>query len=538
MKKSYHYIIKSFILFFVSVVYFHYSQAQIAINTTGNDPHPSAMLDIESSSSGLLIPRMTASDRDNISSPATGLMVFVTDDNKFWYYDGTQWVSMIGSPDNDWVVNGNDMYSAVPGNVGIGLTNPGATLHVKGTTLLQRDGSPVVYIQNTVNNTYGYGDIAFERGDGTGNKMSLGTIGDNNNGVAGLAISGIADYIATFNTNGNVGIGTSNPQKKLDVHGNIRHGNTLYIFDQSGNGSKAWARFNSPQTHGSNIFIGAGGTTMIGSGESATTTINGINTTDAHEILYLTSDHDIKLVTHLQSNNWNDRIEAMLLRDDRVLSLDFLYLRLHDIYVDSNSVNFIQRTQNYYYGYGMSINPGQGLAVGSGESANKLFNNVALDSTETFFLTSDVKNNSQAIKFITSLQNDWDDRVEAMTILGNGNVGIGLNSPVGLLHVAHNNDAGPNGSSYPGGDITVGNISGYHIEIDNNEIYAMNGNSAATLYLNWEGGKVHLSDVIRIVPRSSAPSSPEEGDMYIHDDGSEKTLKIYLNGSWVDIVSN
>jgi len=34
--------------------------------------------------------------------------------------------------DNDWTISGNDMYSAVSGNVGIGTNNPSANLHVEG----------------------------------------------------------------------------------------------------------------------------------------------------------------------------------------------------------------------------------------------------------------------------------------------------------------------------------------------------------------------------------------------------------------------
>jgi len=63
--------------------------AQVGIGTT--TPDGSAMLDIQSNDSGILIPRMAAADRDNIASPATGLMVYVTDDNTFYYYDGTTW---------------------------------------------------------------------------------------------------------------------------------------------------------------------------------------------------------------------------------------------------------------------------------------------------------------------------------------------------------------------------------------------------------------------------------------------------------------
>ncbi len=543
--------------------------AQVAVNTDGSDPDPSAMLDIQSSEKGLLIPRMTASERDNISSPATGLTVYVTDDNTFYYYDGTEWVA--NNHDNDWKVNGTDMYAIPTGNVGIGTTTPSEKLVVGDDAGNIGSGNWVIISTPgnypglaLVHDNTNFGYMLWENSNSLirfGIRNSSGwydtfgivpgkiQVGDDRTPDAMLEIAYNSHYpsdylfvssdkdndgdVFAIKSSGDVGIGTSDPQKKLDVNGDVRHGNNLFIYSQSGSGSTAWARFNAPQTHGSNIFIGAGGTTMIGSGESATTTINGIDTTDAHETLYLTSDHDIKLVSHLQSNNWDDRIEAMVLRDNRILSLDFLYLRLHDIYADSNSVNFIQRTQNFYYGYGMSINPGQGLVVGSGESANKLFANIAMDSTETFFLTSDVQNNSQAIKFITSLQNDWDDRIEAMTILGNGKIGIGLNNPTGYLHLASRNDAGPNGTADPGADFMIGNLNGQHLEIDNNEIHSMeDANNGGTLYLNANGGTVQFGDVI-LLPPSSTPSNPRKGMIYF--DSSTSKLRCYDGSTWQDL---
>jgi hypothetical protein len=70
-------------------------QAQrVGIGTT--DPDPSAILDITSDSTGLLIPRMTLTQRDAINNPATGLLVFVTTDSTFHYFDGTSWLPING----------------------------------------------------------------------------------------------------------------------------------------------------------------------------------------------------------------------------------------------------------------------------------------------------------------------------------------------------------------------------------------------------------------------------------------------------------
>jgi len=70
-------------------------QAQVSITTDESPPDPSAMLEVKSSSKGFLPPRMTATERDAISSPANGLLVFVTDDNKLYYWDGAIWTQVI-----------------------------------------------------------------------------------------------------------------------------------------------------------------------------------------------------------------------------------------------------------------------------------------------------------------------------------------------------------------------------------------------------------------------------------------------------------
>jgi hypothetical protein len=53
--------------------------SQVSVNTDGSAPHGSAMLDVNSTSKGVLIPRMTLADIGAITDPADGLMVFCTD---------------------------------------------------------------------------------------------------------------------------------------------------------------------------------------------------------------------------------------------------------------------------------------------------------------------------------------------------------------------------------------------------------------------------------------------------------------------------
>ena len=53
-----------------------YLFAQVGINTDNGAPDPSAMLDVKSTSKGVLLPRITKAQRDAIANPTNGLMVF------------------------------------------------------------------------------------------------------------------------------------------------------------------------------------------------------------------------------------------------------------------------------------------------------------------------------------------------------------------------------------------------------------------------------------------------------------------------------
>jgi microcystin-dependent protein len=75
--------------------------SQVAINTDGTAPGASAMLDVKSTTKGMLIPRMTAAQRGAIASPAAGLMVYQTDaPTGFYSYNGTAWKMVVDSPES------------------------------------------------------------------------------------------------------------------------------------------------------------------------------------------------------------------------------------------------------------------------------------------------------------------------------------------------------------------------------------------------------------------------------------------------------
>ncbi len=87
-------------LFFLGLSLFALSASaqSVAINNDGSTAHASAILDLKSTNQGVLVPRMTASQRGLIASPATGLMVYQTDAPAgFYFYNGTAWTTLNGT---------------------------------------------------------------------------------------------------------------------------------------------------------------------------------------------------------------------------------------------------------------------------------------------------------------------------------------------------------------------------------------------------------------------------------------------------------
>jgi hypothetical protein len=115
-------------------------QAQnVGINETGANPDASAMLDINTSNKGLLIPRLSKAQKSLIASPANGLLVYQTDDTVgFWYYEQTKWVPVMRS------------ITAGKGLTG-GLIQGKGTIDLKSTGVVARkygamDSIPVVTV--------------------------------------------------------------------------------------------------------------------------------------------------------------------------------------------------------------------------------------------------------------------------------------------------------------------------------------------------------------------------------------------------------
>ena len=100
------------------------SDENVGIGT--RNPHQSAVLDINSSEKGLLIPRLSINQRNSIAGPAVGLMVFQTDEKSgFYFFDGNNWKPLndndaksVALDPNDWSFGGNTVSSITNSVIG------------------------------------------------------------------------------------------------------------------------------------------------------------------------------------------------------------------------------------------------------------------------------------------------------------------------------------------------------------------------------------------------------------------------------------
>jgi hypothetical protein len=88
---------KHYILLFALLCATSLTQAQIGIGTAS--PNAASQLEVSSTSKGFLPPRMTAAQRNAISTPVAGLMVWCSNcgsNGEIQIYNGTDWVNFIG----------------------------------------------------------------------------------------------------------------------------------------------------------------------------------------------------------------------------------------------------------------------------------------------------------------------------------------------------------------------------------------------------------------------------------------------------------
>jgi hypothetical protein len=228
------------------------AQAQVGIGTP--TPSPSSMLDITSTTKGLLMPRMTTGQRTAIPSPATGLQVYDTTTNSFWYFNGTIWVNT-GANTQDLRYLGSNNHVTQDGGIGSNGTSVGTGTNVIGI------GAGTLSANTT-------GSINLGIGTST---LTANTIGAGNTGIGTQALT--ANTTGGFNTalgyvslqnnttgSNNVAVGVQAGNNITTGSGNIAIGNGTPIVLPTGNNQLNIANtiYGTGLTGGGAGFIGIG----------------------------------------------------------------------------------------------------------------------------------------------------------------------------------------------------------------------------------------------------------------------------------------
>lgn len=182
MKRNIFYLLVALALV---LMFINKTNAQVAINTNGNPPANSAMLDIASTDRGVLIPRMTENEKNAISNPDEGLLLFQTDGAiGFYYYTAA----------NGW--------QTIAGLTSLSVNDP----------LTSSGGSaPTIGLATPI----------------TVNKGGTGSINFATNGIIYGSGTNALTSVTTFCRNSsNVGISTSSPNSTLHINGSFA---TAYV---------------------------------------------------------------------------------------------------------------------------------------------------------------------------------------------------------------------------------------------------------------------------------------------------------------------
>jgi hypothetical protein len=175
-----------------------------------------------------------------------------------------------GFGDNDWMVEGDTMYSIPPGSVGIGTKHPSEKLHVVGNVLVQGASPAWLRLMSALGDDAGISLTASGAGVNTWEILREGASSDLQIRESFPYPPFGRDAVTVKARTGNVGIGTKQPTEKLHVMGTAliegqgagQSDEALHVVKE-GAGRQLVAYFTNPKDGDAEVDIQLGGGKLL-----------------------------------------------------------------------------------------------------------------------------------------------------------------------------------------------------------------------------------------------------------------------------------
>ncbi len=491
--------IRTILIGLLTICGIHFSNAQ-NITITDNASHnadASAMLDVYSTSKGMLVPRMSTMQLGLISNPATGLLVFNTDVNSFFFYNGTMWQNLSDTGTDIWGVNSStgDIYvNDLQSNIGIGTSTPLSKLAVvasSGTSpetplfeILDENQRPIFSVTSEGVRIYvkNYSGKAVSGGFAVGQYSSL---------------KDAPDTTLFFVSSDSARIYTKPPVGKA-VSGGFAVGQY---------GSLKGKTDNFMHITEDNYFIGHR------AGESITNGLyniflgyeSGLNAQSANHNLFFGHQSG-----HLNISGSENVFIGNRAGYTATGGYDNIYIGnlAGELSAGATHSTFIGNEA------GKNLNGDDNICIGDRSGYNQYA------STHEFFATTIV--GIDAGRNVTGDEN---------VVMGIGAGSSWGGSSTGAYNVFIGASSGGGGylTRLGSNNVCLGYNAGYGATGDN-QLFIANNSGSALIYGDFSTKKVTINDVLILNPRSSVPSNPVEGEIFVYS--ATDHIYCYLNGTW------
>ena len=373
--------------------------------------------------------------------------------------------------DSDWIISGNNMYSGVSGNVGIGTVSPEKKLDI-------------------VSDSYTDLGICLRRDLPGGTSWDI----DNDEGVFKIVEHASCGPEFINNTRiavvgncigspygGNVGIGTEYPKERLDVNGPI---NTCSVY-------KIGADTVLSALDWHNIFVGFGAGANNTAGYGTFVGYNaGCSNTSGPSNTFIGCTAGYSNTTGYQNT-------------------------------------FVGELAGYYNTTG-DRNTFSGYCAGAINTTG--YNNSAMGYHALYSNTEGGNNSAMGYKALYSNTTGYANSAVGIGALYSNTTGS-RNSAVGDSAGHNSKGSGNVFLGYEAGLNETGSNKLFIANSDaNNLIYGEFDNGRVGINTTKPARNLHINDVMRLQPRATAPSDPAEGDIYM--DSIDHKLKVYDGTTW------